>query len=151
MRRPASAAAAATPRPERGAADPLDFRRRFGLEIQRRRLEKGWTQAELAGMVNLSLKYVGEIERGDANPAAAIIEHLCSVLGWDLFGGKERQISALLAMRQFLLQEIDAALLNLGAARRLVAQIQDPFTHELPLPQRAEPPLPPRPGRRRRQ
>lgn len=149
MHKAASAASALIPRPDQGAADPLAFRKRFGWEVQRRRLEKGWTQAELAGMVSLSLKYVGEIERGDANPASAIVEHLCSVLGWDLFGAKEQQMSALAAMRQFLLHEIDSALANLAAARRLVFEIQDPFTHELPASPRAE--LPPRPGRRRAQ
>jgi hypothetical protein len=40
---------------------------RFGAALQRHRLSRNLTQRELADLSSLSLKYVGEIERGEAN------------------------------------------------------------------------------------
>ena len=62
------------------------YRRRLGLRIQVQRTLKGMTQAELAEGADLSLKYVGEIERGEANIRLDTLERLVRGVGWDMAG-----------------------------------------------------------------
>jgi hypothetical protein len=50
---------------------PNLLRIRLGKALQKHRLAAGLTQAELAELADLSLKYVGEIERGEANTVGA--------------------------------------------------------------------------------
>jgi transcriptional regulator with XRE-family HTH domain len=59
------------------------LRIRLGAALQKHRLERGLTQAELAEYADLSLKYVGEIERGDANTTIEVLERLAAAVGWD--------------------------------------------------------------------
>lgn len=108
----------------RGSTSPFNFRKRFGWEIQRRRLARRWTQAELAEMVGMSLKYMGEIERGEANLTAALIEDLTSVLNWDLLSTEDK-VSGLEAVRLFLHDETTAAIERMDVVRRVLGQIEE--------------------------
>lgn len=49
----------------------------LGKRIQSFRKKKGLTQLQLAEMANLSLKHLGEIERGRGNPTLESLHNLC--------------------------------------------------------------------------
>lgn len=70
-----------TPKPLTKA--PITFREQLGLGIQQHRLAKGYTQQRLADMTGTSLKYVGEVERSEANPTLRMVEKLLTALGWN--------------------------------------------------------------------
>jgi transcriptional regulator with XRE-family HTH domain len=59
------------------------LRIRLGAALQKHRLQRGLTQAELAEYADLSLKYVGEIERGAANTTIEVLERLAAAVAWD--------------------------------------------------------------------
>jgi transcriptional regulator with XRE-family HTH domain len=61
------------------------LRDRLGMAIQKQRQAHGLSQAQLARMAKLSLKYVGEIERAEANATIDAIERLSNALEWDPF------------------------------------------------------------------
>lgn len=61
------------------------LRERLGMAIQRQRQVHGLTQSQLARLAKLSLKHVGEIERGDANASMEALERLTNALEWDPF------------------------------------------------------------------
>jgi transcriptional regulator with XRE-family HTH domain len=61
------------------------LRERLGLALQRQREVHRLSQSQLARMAKLSLKYVGEIERGEANASMEAIERLSDALEWDPF------------------------------------------------------------------
>lgn len=58
------------------------LRIRFGAALQRERDKRGITQGALAEYSGLSPKYVGEIERGEANVSIDLQERLCVALNW---------------------------------------------------------------------
>lgn len=59
------------------------LRVRLGAVLQRQRQRLGLTQAVLAERADLSLKYLGEIERGEANATIEAIERVAAELQWD--------------------------------------------------------------------
>lgn len=59
----------------------MDIRRRLGLNVQRLRREKGWSQEELADQAGLHRTYVSGVERGIRNPTITIVEKLALALG----------------------------------------------------------------------
>lgn len=61
------------------------LRERLGIALQRQRQVHGLSQTQLARMANVSLKYVGEIERGEANASMDMLERLTNALEWDPF------------------------------------------------------------------
>lgn len=61
------------------------LRERLGLALQRQRQLHSLSQSQLARMAKLSLKYIGEIERGEANASLDAIERLSAALEWDPF------------------------------------------------------------------
>src|SRR5690349_24215883 len=61
------------------------LRERLGLALQRQRQVHGLSQSQLAELSKLSLKYVGEIERGEANVSMDALERLTNALEWDPF------------------------------------------------------------------
>ena len=70
----------------RGREDTLtSLRERLGLALQRQRQVHGLSQSQLAKLAKLSLKYVGEIERGEANVSMDALERLTTALEWDPF------------------------------------------------------------------
>lgn len=70
-----------------------DIRARFGAALRERRVRRHLTQEQLAERSGLSYKFVGEIERGQGNPALTSIAGLASGLGIglpELFATVER-------------------------------------------------------------
>jgi len=61
------------------------LRERLGLALQRQRQVHGLSQSQLSQLAKLSLKYIGEIERGEANPSMEALERLTNALEWDPF------------------------------------------------------------------
>jgi transcriptional regulator with XRE-family HTH domain len=55
------------------------------MALQRQRQVHGLSQSQLANLAKLSLKYVGEIERGEANVSMDALERLTTALEWDPF------------------------------------------------------------------
>lgn len=70
-----------TPSGHTPAHAPLRHRLGEIVALQRRR--RGLTQAELADAAGLSLKYLGEVERGEANVTIDVLERVANALGWD--------------------------------------------------------------------
>ena len=54
---------------------------RFGAIVARLRLERGWTQAELARLVGMNATHIGVLERGGNVPSLTTILQLAAVLG----------------------------------------------------------------------
>ncbi len=67
----------------RQGAPPDSIRARLGTLLQRRREDRGLSQRQLAKLTNLSLKYIGEVERGDANLTMKTFERIAAALDWD--------------------------------------------------------------------
>ena len=87
------------------------LRARLGAALQKHRLQRGLTQAELAEFADLSLKYVGEIERGEANTTLEVLERLAAAVGWDpmdAFEGLREPLSE--GVRVLLLDEMQQIL-----------------------------------------
>lgn len=61
----------------------LLLRRRIGLALGAQRRRLGLTQEEAAEGAALSLKYYGEIERGECNATLQSLEQVVAVLNWD--------------------------------------------------------------------
>lgn len=61
------------------------LRDRVGVAVQRQREAHGITQSQLAQLAKLSPKYLGEVERGEANWSAEVLERLTTALEWDPF------------------------------------------------------------------
>lgn len=53
----------------------------FGRRVRELRLERGWSQEELAHRSGLHPTYVGGVERGERNPAVVSIMKLAEGLG----------------------------------------------------------------------
>jgi transcriptional regulator with XRE-family HTH domain len=87
------------------------LRIRLGAALQKHRLQRGLTQAELAEFADLSLKYVGEIERGEANTTLEVLERLAAAVGWnpmDALEGLREPLSE--GVRLLLLDEVQQIL-----------------------------------------
>ncbi|BAZ30304.1 XRE family transcriptional regulator [Cylindrospermum sp. NIES-4074] len=52
----------------------------LGLEIQRRRLEKGWSQEYLAELTGLHRTYISQLERGLKSPSVRVLSHITKAL-----------------------------------------------------------------------
>jgi transcriptional regulator with XRE-family HTH domain len=87
------------------------LRIRLGAALQKHRLQRGLTQAALAEFADLSLKYVGEIERGEANTTLEVLERLAAAVGWnpmDALEGLREPLSE--GVRMLLLDEVEQML-----------------------------------------
>ncbi len=135
------------------------LRERLGLALQRQRQVHGLSQSQLAKLAKLSLKYVGEIERGEANVSMEALERLTTALEWDPFElplreqdtlpeGVRTLLLAELTHMQHLVQTAISWVQTLDAAMvRRASQSESP-----PLSTAWSEDLPPRPrGRPRRQ
>jgi transcriptional regulator with XRE-family HTH domain len=79
----------------------------LGAALQKHRLQRNLTQAELADYSGLSLKYVGEIERGEANTTLETLERLTAAVGWnpmEALDGSHEPLTE--GVRQLLLDEV---------------------------------------------
>ncbi len=61
------------------------LRERVGVALQDQRQARGLSQSDLARLAKLSLKYVGEIVRGEANASMEVLERVTGALQWDPF------------------------------------------------------------------
>jgi transcriptional regulator with XRE-family HTH domain len=61
---------------------PLTFREQLGRAIADERRRRGLSQTQLANLAGLSLKYVGEIERAEANVSAEVLQRLFTAMNW---------------------------------------------------------------------
>ncbi|KAF3884471.1 MULTISPECIES: helix-turn-helix domain-containing protein [Nostocales] len=52
----------------------------LGLEIQRRRLEKSWSQEYLAEVTGLHRTYISQLERGLKSPSVRVLNHITNAL-----------------------------------------------------------------------
>jgi len=66
-------------------AAPGSLRLRLGDALQRERQRRGLSQSQLAKLAALSLKYIGEIERGEANATMDALGKIATALDWDVF------------------------------------------------------------------
>jgi transcriptional regulator with XRE-family HTH domain len=92
------------------------LRIQIGKAIQRHRRDRGYTQGELADSANLSLKYVGQIERGTANMSIGVIERIAVVLGWnplEVMGGVRGPLAE--GVREMVVNETEQVRERLGA------------------------------------
>ncbi len=62
----------------------MDLQQTMGAVIRRVRQERSLTLKALAGQAELSVVYLGEIERGKKYPSASILERLTAALGLEL-------------------------------------------------------------------
>jgi transcriptional regulator with XRE-family HTH domain len=53
----------------------------FGKNLRALRLEKGWSQEELAEACHIDRTYVSGVERGVRNPTLRVVEQFASGLG----------------------------------------------------------------------
>jgi transcriptional regulator with XRE-family HTH domain len=58
-----------------------DLSQALGAVIRTLRLERGWTQEELADAADLHMTYVSDLERGARSPGLAVQQRLASALG----------------------------------------------------------------------
>jgi len=71
--------------------------RYLGREIQRRRLEKGWSQEYLAEITGLHRTYISQLERGLKSPSIRVLSHITGALGVtmsEFLKGVEEALSA---------------------------------------------------------
>lgn len=59
----------------------MDVRRQLARNLKRLRLEKGWSQEELADQAGLHRTYVSGVERAVRNPTITIVAALAKALG----------------------------------------------------------------------
>ncbi|MDQ0526539.1 helix-turn-helix domain-containing protein [Azospirillum rugosum] len=59
----------------------MDIRRQVGLNVQRIRRSRGWSQEELAFESGLHRTYISGIERGARNPTVTVLKELADALG----------------------------------------------------------------------
>ena len=132
------------------------LRERIGVALQRQRQVHGLSQTQLARMAKLSLKYVGEIERGEANVRIDTLEQITNALEWDPFElplreqdtlpeGVRTLLLAELTHMQHLVQTAISWVQTLDAAMMRRAAQPEPAAGFFDEP----PPVPPR-GRPRR-
>ena len=56
----------------------------FGKALRRFRIEQGWSQEHLAAEANVTLNYVGNLERGEQGPRLYILIKIARALQIDL-------------------------------------------------------------------
>ena len=59
---------------------PSELDRLLGLEIQRRRTAKGWSQEYLAEVTNLHRTYISQLERGLKSPSVRVLYRIATAL-----------------------------------------------------------------------
>lgn len=59
----------------------MTLREVFGRNVRSARIERGWTQEQLAFEANVKRAYVSEIESGKRNPSLDVVEKIANALG----------------------------------------------------------------------
>jgi transcriptional regulator with XRE-family HTH domain len=111
------------------------LRLRLGASLQKHRLQRGLTQGELAEFADLSLKYVGEIERGAANTTLETLERLAVAVGWDPMDALEGMREPLSeGVRMLLLNEVQQILERLNNMTRWLQALDPALQAKTPRP-----------------
>ena len=63
----------------------MDIRKQFGFKIKTLRLEKSYSQEELAFKASIDRTYISDIEKGDRNVSILIVEKLAIALEIQVF------------------------------------------------------------------
>ena len=58
----------------------MDLRVQLGINVQRIRRERGWSQEELAFRASLHRTYISGVERGVRNPTISVVGRLAEAL-----------------------------------------------------------------------
>lgn len=53
----------------------------YGERLRRLRIERGFTQEEIALRADITTSYYGQLERGTANPTINMLTKICDVMG----------------------------------------------------------------------
>jgi transcriptional regulator with XRE-family HTH domain len=126
-------------RPTTPPERPSTFRALLGAALEKQRLRRGLTQSQLAEYADLSLKYVGEIERGGADTTLAAIERLAEALDWDRLNAFDVREPITEGVRVMLLgegEQMRERLLSMVTSLRAI----DPALHAEGRPGLATPP-----------
>ena len=59
---------------------PSKLDQTLGLEMQRRRIEKRWSQEYLAEVTGLHRTYISQLERGLKSPSVRVLSHITNAL-----------------------------------------------------------------------
>lgn len=59
----------------------MDIRKRIGLNVQRIRRARGWSQEQFAFESGLHRTYISGIERGARNPTVTVVKEMADALG----------------------------------------------------------------------
>jgi transcriptional regulator with XRE-family HTH domain len=62
----------------------MDVRVRIGLNVQRLRRDKGFSQEELASRADIHQTYLSGVERGKRNASVLVLERIAKALGVDI-------------------------------------------------------------------
>ena len=54
--------------------------KQLGKRIKYLRLQKGWSQEDLALEANINKNYISDLERGTRNPSLKVLEKICVAL-----------------------------------------------------------------------
>ncbi|BAU15129.1 XRE family transcriptional regulator [Leptolyngbya sp. NIES-3755] len=76
---------------------PSKLDQTLGLEIQRRRTEKAWSQEYFAEITGLHRTYISQLERGLKSPSIRVLNCITSALNTtmsDFLQGVEERLSA---------------------------------------------------------
>ena len=57
---------------------------RVGKKLRCKRIEKGYTQEQVAELANLHPTYIGQVERGEKNLTIESLEKLCNALDYPM-------------------------------------------------------------------
>ena len=60
-----------------------DLKDTVAINLRRLRHAKGWTQEDLADRVGLSVRYLGQVERGQASMTVTVLGRLADALSVD--------------------------------------------------------------------
>jgi transcriptional regulator with XRE-family HTH domain len=62
----------------------MDVRARVGLNLQRLRRDKGFSQEELADRAQIHQTYLSGVERGRRNPTITVLQRIADALDADI-------------------------------------------------------------------
>jgi transcriptional regulator with XRE-family HTH domain len=109
------------------------LRLQLGATLQKHRVARGMTQSELAEYAHLSLKYVGEIERGEANTTLEMLERLARAVGWNPMESLEGMNEPLSeGVRMLLLDEVQQMLDRLRNMSKWLHALNPALQPQLP-------------------
>lgn len=58
----------------------MEIRAKFGKRVRKVRLEKGFSQEELAYEADSNRTYISDVERGTRNPSIEVVERIAKAL-----------------------------------------------------------------------